>query len=86
MENLINILGNTIINSVYPRAILWASIWTISYRIFLYSFCFMIMAGLKLNKENLKKLIKTALLNPIIIATLLGLVFWLSQLTPGTGA
>lgn len=46
----------------------------------------MIMAGLKLNKENLKKLIKTALLNPIIIATLLGLVFWLSQLTPGTGA
>ncbi|MBN3534907.1 AEC family transporter [Mycoplasma procyoni] len=76
--------GLPIINSVYKEAVLSANIWNISYRIFLYSFCFMVMAGLKFNKQNILKSMKTALLNPIVIATFLGLVLWLLQLIPGT--
>ncbi|WGI36668.1 AEC family transporter [Mesomycoplasma lagogenitalium] len=76
--------GQPIIQAVYGNTgILAANIWNIPYRIFLYSLCFMLMARLKFNKENFTKSIKTALLNPIVIATFLGLIFWLSQLIPG---
>ncbi|RXY96700.1 malate permease [Malacoplasma penetrans] len=64
-------------------AVVAANIWNIPYRIFLYSFAFLVMSGLKFDKQNIKSSAKTALLNPIVIATFLGLVFWLTQLIPG---
>ncbi|MBN3534905.1 AEC family transporter [Mycoplasma procyoni] len=77
--------GLPIITAVYSKAaVLAANIWNIPYRIFIYSLCFMLMSGLKFNKANFKQSMKTALLNPIVIATFLGLVLWLTQLIPGT--
>ncbi|UWD34216.1 AEC family transporter [Mesomycoplasma molare] len=76
--------GLPIIEAVYgSTGVLAANIWNIPYRIFLYSLCFMLMSGLKFNKANFSKSLRTALLNPIVIATFLGLIFWLSQLIPG---
>ncbi|MGZ9431610.1 AEC family transporter [Mycoplasma sp. 480] len=76
--------GLPIIQAVYDKnGVLAANIWNIPYRIFLYSLCFMLMSGLKFNKANFSKSIKTALLNPIVIATFIGLILWLSQLIPG---
>lgn len=65
------------------NGVIAANIWNIPYRIFLYSFAFMVMAGLKFDKSNIKQSAKTALLNPIVIATFTGLILWLTQLIPG---
>ncbi|WP_238523090.1 AEC family transporter [Mycoplasma crocodyli] len=76
--------GMPIINQLYKNGgLLAANMWNIPYRIFLYSVCFMQIKGLKLDKANIKQSMKTTFLNPIIIATLLGLVLWLTQLIPG---
>lgn len=64
------------------NAVIAVNMWNIPYRIFLYSFAFMVMAGLKFDKQNIKQSAKTALLNPIVIATFTGLVLWLTQLIP----
>ncbi|UUD35094.1 AEC family transporter [Mycoplasmopsis caviae] len=78
--------GMPIIRELYSKGgLLAAGIWNVPYRIFLYSFCFMQMKGLKFNKENIKNSVKTMFLNPIIIATFAGLILWLTQLIPGAG-
>lgn len=80
--------GMPIIKELYSNnnGVLAANIWNVPYRIFLYSFCFMQMKGLKFNKENIKASAKSMFLNPIIIATFAGLILWLTQLIPGAGA
>lgn len=76
--------GMPIIKILYPSdGVIAANMWNIAYRIFLYSFCFMVMSGLKFDKANIAKSAKTALLNPIVICTFIGLVCWLTQLIPG---
>lgn len=78
--------GMPIIQSLYNKGgLIAANVWNIPYRIFLYSYCFMQMKGLKFDKENVKKSLKTTFLNPIVICTFVGLILWLTQLIPGAG-
>lgn len=68
--------GIPIVTAIYgPTGTLYASIFNIGYRIFLYSYGYIKMSGLKLEAKNLKAMF----LNPIVIATFLGLFIWLFQ-------
>lgn len=58
-----------------PKGIMYSSIFNIGYRIFLYSYAYIKMSGLKINKDNVKEMF----LNPVVIATFLGLFLWLFQ-------
>ncbi len=72
--------GTPIVQAVYGTVgVMYSSIFNIAYRVFLYSYGFIKMSGLKMDKENFKKNVKTMFLNPIIIATFLGLFIWLFQ-------
>lgn len=68
--------GIPIVTAIYgPEGTLYASIFNIGYRIFLYSYAYVKMSGLKMSKDN----VKTMFLNPIVIATFLGLFLWIFQ-------
>jgi predicted permease len=68
--------GIPIIGAIYgAQGVLFASVFNISYRVFLYSWGYITFSGLTMNRQN----IKTMLLNPIIIATFLGLFIWIFQ-------
>ncbi len=68
--------GIPIVVAVYgANGALYASIFNIGYRIFLYSYAYIKMSGLKMTGEN----IKTMFLNPIVVATFLGLAVWVFQ-------
>jgi malate permease and related proteins len=68
--------GIPIIGVVYgAEGVMYASIFNIGYRIFLYSYGYIKMSGLKVEKKN----IKTMFLNPIVIATFAGLLIWVCQ-------
>lgn len=58
-----------------PKGIMYSSIFNIGYRIFLYSYGYIRMSGLKMDKDNIKKMF----LNPVVIATFAGLILWLVQ-------
>ncbi|AMC93768.1 malate permease (plasmid) [Erysipelothrix larvae] len=65
---------------------LYANLFNIAYRVFLYSYGFILFSGLKLEKKNLSQII----LNPIILSTFLGFMIWmfqgsLPQVTIGSG-
>lgn len=58
----------------------------VAYRVFLYSYAYMAISGVKFgqNEEtSLGKTLKKIFLNPVIIATLAGLVLWFLQAIPG---
>lgn len=61
------LLGNT--------GTLYANIFNIAYRVFLYSYGLIVMSGVKFEKKNLKQIFS----NPIIIATFVGLLIWIFQ-------
>lgn len=68
--------GIPIVGAIYgAEGVLYSSIFNIGYRIFLYSYAYIKMTGLKMEKDNIKKMF----LNPIVIATILGFVLWLIQ-------
>ena len=68
--------GIPIIAAVYgTEGVMYASIFNIAYRVFLYSYGYVKMAGLKMDKENIKKMI----LNPIVLATFFGMFIWMVQ-------
>ncbi|KNE22048.1 AEC family transporter [Virgibacillus pantothenticus] len=68
--------GIPIVGAIYgAEGILYASIFNIGYRIFLYSYGYIKMSGLKMEAGNLKEMF----LNPIVIATFLGLFIWAFQ-------
>ncbi|ERL63935.1 hypothetical protein L248_1754 [Schleiferilactobacillus shenzhenensis LY-73] len=68
--------GIPIVGAVWgAKGVMYSSIFNIGYRIFLYSYAYIKLSGLKLEKKN----VKTMLLNPIVIATFLGLFLWLLQ-------
>lgn len=68
--------GTPIVSSIYgPMGVMFSSIFNIGYRIFLYSYGYIKMSGLKMELKN----IKTMFLNPIVIATFAGLIIWLCQ-------
>ncbi|MFA6830096.1 MAG: AEC family transporter [Bacilli bacterium] len=59
----------------------------VAYRVFLYSYAYISIAGIKLGstkETSLGVTIKKILLNPIIIATFAGLILWFLQAIPGT--
>ncbi|MGY3742770.1 AEC family transporter [Leuconostoc inhae] len=68
--------GLPIVGAVWgAKGILYGSIFNIGYRIFLYSYAYIKMSGLKMEASNIKKMF----LNPIVIATFAGLILWLVQ-------
>lgn len=72
--------GTPIVTAVYGAVgTMYSNIFNIAYRVFLYSYAFVKMSGTKMDKENLKKNMKEIFLNPIILATFLGLFIWLFQ-------
>lgn len=79
---ILSIFGSTtffglpIVGAVWgAKGILYGSIFNIGYRIFLYSYAYIKMSGLKMEISNIKKMF----LNPIVIATFIGLLLWLIQ-------
>ncbi|SHK36704.1 hypothetical protein SAMN02745163_03686 [Clostridium cavendishii DSM 21758] len=72
--------GTPIVKAVYGTlGVMYANIFNIAYRVFLYSYAFIKMSGTKMDKENFKKNMKEIFLNPIILATFIGLFIWLFQ-------
>ena len=68
--------GIPIISALYgSEGVIYANVFNISYRVFLYSYALIRMSGMKFETSNLK----TIFLNPIIIATFLGLFIWIFQ-------
>lgn len=68
--------GIPIVGAIYgAKGVIYSSIFNIGYRIFLYSYAYIKMSGLKVEKDNIKKMF----LNPIVIATFLGLLLWIIQ-------
>lgn len=81
LRNL-SIFGSTtffstpIISSLFgPVGVMLSSIFNISYRVFLYSYGYIQMSGLKMSSKNIKEMF----LNPIVIATFAGLFIWAFQ-------
>ncbi|GFH42088.1 malate permease [Lactococcus hodotermopsidis] len=54
---------------------LLASVFNIGYRVFLYSYGYIKMSGLKMEAKN----VKSMFLNPIVLATFAGLLIWIFQ-------
>lgn len=68
--------GIPIIGAVYgPTGVMYASIFNIAYRVFLYSYAYIKISGIKMEKKNIKDMF----LNPIVIATFLGMFIWIFQ-------
>lgn len=68
--------GIPIVGAIYgAEGVLYASIFNIGYRIFLYSYGYIKMSGLKMETKNIKEMF----LNPIVVATFLGLFIWVFQ-------
>ncbi|TWT11970.1 AEC family transporter [Streptococcus sp. sy004] len=68
--------GIPIVGAIYgPEGVIYSSIFNIGYRIFLYSYAYIKMSGLKMESSNIKKMF----INPIVIATFVGLFLWLIQ-------
>lgn len=72
--------GVPIVKAVYgATGAMYSSIFNIAYRVFLYSYGYIKMSRIKIEKETLKKNLKEMFLNPVIIATFLGLFIWIFQ-------
>lgn len=80
--------GTPIILALYPQTenpvpILSANIWNLPYRLLMYTVGFMIASNMRFEKNNLKHSLKVSFINPVVIATILGFILWLTQLIPG---
>lgn len=68
--------GIPIVSAVYGAdGTIYANVFNIGYRVFLYSYCYIMMSGLSFKKENLKQIF----LNPTILFTVAGLLIWAFQ-------
>lgn len=68
--------GIPIIAAVYGNVeVMYASIFNIAYRVFLYSYAYIKMSGIKVDKKNIKQMF----FNSIVIATFLGMFIWMFQ-------
>lgn len=68
--------GIPIISAVYgATGVMYASIFNIAYRVFLYSYAYIKMSGIKADKNNIKQMF----LNSIVLATFLGMFIWIFQ-------
>lgn len=72
----VTVFGIPIVQAIYGDiGIIYASVFSIPYRILIYSYGFMKMSDMKMDRENMNKIF----INPVIIATFLGLGIWLFQ-------
>lgn len=68
--------GIPIISAVYGvEGAMFATLFNIGYRVYLYSYCYIKISDLKMEKKDIKGMF----LNPIILATFFGLFIWLFQ-------
>lgn len=68
--------GIPIISAVYgATGVMYASIFNIAYRVFLYSYAYIKISGIKADKNNIKQMF----LNSIVLATFLGMFIWVFQ-------
>lgn len=68
--------GIPIIAAVYGEVgVMYASIFNIAYRVFLYSYGYIKMSGIKVDRKNISQMF----LNPIVLATFLGMFVWVFQ-------
>ncbi|MGL6131082.1 MAG: AEC family transporter, partial [Fusobacteriaceae bacterium] len=72
----ITVFGIPIVQALYgDLGVIYSSIFSIPYRVLLYSYGFIKMSGVKMDKKN----IQTMFLNPVILATFFGLMIWIFQ-------
>ncbi|MFI3328941.1 MAG: AEC family transporter [bacterium] len=77
-----------LIQAIFPGAYLHSNMFNIAYRVFLYSYGFLLISKPKVDSSeiverkqiNVKDVCKTIFLNPIVIATFLGFFLWSMQL------
>ncbi len=88
-----------LVNAIYGKtASNYFNIMNVAYRVFLYSYAYMVVAGVSLKKggsekesgnlskeqPTLSSILKKVFLNPILIATFAGLFLWVLQAIPGS--
>lgn len=72
----ITVFGIPIAQALYgDLGVIYSSIFSIPYRVLLYSYGFIKMSSIKMDKKNLKSMF----LNPVILATFIGLFIWIFQ-------
>lgn len=70
------VFGIPIIQVVYgDTGAMYASVFNLPYRALLYTYGYMTIAGVKLKKENVGKIVS----NPVIVATFAGMLVWVFQ-------
>lgn len=68
--------GIPVVGAVYgATGVMYASIFNIAYRVFLYSYVYIKISGIKMEKKNIKDMF----LNPIVLATFIGMFIWIFQ-------
>lgn len=76
-----------LISAIFPGAYNNSNMLNVAYRVFLYSYAYLAISGLKIGQTeetSISKTLKKIFLNPIIIATLVGLALWFLQAIPGS--
>lgn len=69
-----------IISDIYGHSIeIPSQMMILAFRLFLYSYAFFVLADIKIDYHNVKKSLKKIILNPIVIATVLGMLIWSLQ-------
>ncbi len=72
--------GQPLISAIFPDATAEGNMFNIAYRVFLYSYAYIVIAGTDSAEIDVKDIMKKIFLNPIVIATFTGFVLWSLQL------
>lgn len=72
--------GQPIIQTVFPNAFIDSNLFNIAFRVFLYSYVYIVISGIEFDKDHIKDSVKKIVLNPIVIATFIGFLLWGLQL------
>lgn len=68
--------GMPIIESIYgSEGLIYANLFNIAYRVFLYSYAYIVMSGKEFKKDNIRSIFS----NVIIITTIIGFIIWVFQ-------
>ncbi len=77
----VSLFGLPIAKAIFEdTALTTANMVLLSFRLYLYIYAYLLIKNEKLTKDNFKESLKKTFLNPIMIAMLIGLLFYLSQL------
>lgn len=76
----ITLFGLPLVKSLYGNnGLITANIMSIPFRMLLYTYCFMVIANIKFQKDTFTKALKDVFYNPIIIAMIIALFIYLTQ-------